>query len=354
MAERSGELSGENAANADDNINEAATTETSSKIDLTDNDKEIETKVDAAADNPEKIRANIKETRSEMTETINAIEEKLSISNISEQVKAEVSEYVGETIQTAKNTVYDATISRAGNIMRYVNKEINEFGESDTAKTLSRNPVALGLIGLGLGILFLGSKKKTHSKNRHQKDYDYDYDIDERDYNRSFSSKSGNSTFSSAQIKVSDVAGKVSDTVSGAASTVSDKVSSVAGAVGETFSSAAGAVSETFGDVTKKAYKQAGKAGATAQDFAGSAQDQYEHYMEKNPLAVGAVALALGAAVGFAFPSTRIESKYMGEARNNLLQKAEETARDAVEKVQQVAGQVTDTVKEEAKNQGLT
>ena len=354
MAERSSELNEEITATADENTNGTALTETSSKIDLTDDNNEIETKADTDSDNPDQIRANIEETRSEMTETINAIEEKLSISNISEQVKAEVSDYVGETIQTAKNTVYDATIARMGNIMRYVNKEVNEFGESDTAKTLSRNPVALGLIGLGLGILFLGNSKKTHSKkHRHQKDYDHNYDIDERDFNRSFSSKSGKSSFASAQSKVSDAAGKVSDTVTGAANTVSDKVSSAAGAVGETFSSAAGAVSETFGDVTKKAYKQVGKAGASAQDFAGSAQDQYEQYMEKNPLAVGAVALVLGAAVGLAFPSTQLESKYMGEARNNLLQKAEETARDAVGKVQQVAGQVTDSVKEEVKNQGL-
>ncbi len=352
MAERPGELNREIIANTDDSVDEAALTETSSKIDLTDNNNEIETKADAAADDTDQIRANIEETRSEMTETINAIEEKLSISHISEQVKAEVSEYVGETIQTAKNTIYDATIARAGNIMKYVNKEVTEFGESDTAKTLSRNPVALGLIGLGLGILFLGSSssKKKHKKHRHQEDYD----VDERDYNRSFSLKNGKSSFSSAQSKVSDAAGKVSDTVSDAAGAVSDKVSSAAGAVSETFSNAAGAVSETLGDVTKKTYKQVSKAGATAQDFAGSAQDQYEHYMEKNPLAVGAVVLALGAAAGFAFPSTRIESEYMGEARNNLLQKAEETARDAVGKVQQVAGQVTDTVKEEAKNQGLT
>lgn len=356
MAERSGELNEEITADDIADANDATLTKTANQIHLTDQSVNKmttsgETTTDEISDDPDQIRANIEETRSEMTETINAIEEKLSISHISEQVKAEVSEYVGETIQTAKDTIYDATIARAGDIMKYVNKEVIEFGESDTAKTLSSNPVALGLIGLGLGILFLGSKKKKHTKHRHQENYDYD--IDERDYNRTFSSKSGKSSFSSAQSKVSDAAGKVGDTVSGAAGAFSDTVSNAAGAVGETLSSAAGAVSETFGDVRKKAYKQAGRAGATAQDFAGTAQDQYEEYMEKNPLAVGAVALALGAAVGFAFPSTQIEGKYMGEARNNLLQKAEETARDAVGKVQQVAGQVTETVKEEAKNQGL-
>lgn len=342
MAERSSELNDEIAVNANENVNHTSLTAASGDSDSTDeylSAAGTETKTDVISDDPDKIRANIEETRSEMTETINAIEEKLSVSNITEQVKAEVSDYVGETIQTAKNTIYDATIARAGEIMRYINKEINDFGESDTAKTLSSNPVALGLIGLGLGILFLGKNKKTSSTRRRHKDYDYD----ERDYNRSFSSGSSKSTLSAAQGTITDAAGKVGETVSGAA-----------GAVSETVSNAAGAVSETFGDVSKKAYKQVGKVGATAQDFAGTAQDKYEQYMEENPLAVGAVALALGAAVGFAFPATQIESRYMGEARNNLLQKAEETARDAVGKVQQVAAQVTDTVKEEAKNQNLT
>ena len=38
-------------------------------------------------------------------------------------------------------------------------------------------------------------------------------------------------------------------------------------------------------------------------------------YLEDNPLALGALAVAVGAAVGFAIPSTRYEGQLMGEAR---------------------------------------
>ncbi len=349
MAERPGEL-GEFDTVKVDRIPVVAT-EHLENVHL-ENSQEVTENI---SDDPDQIRENIEETRAEMSETLDAIQEKLSFSNISEQVKAEVSEYVGETLQTAKDSVseyvgetiqsakdsvYDATFGKVGDVMNYVDKGINEMADTKIVKTARQNPLALGLIGLGLGLLYFGGKKESHSKFR----YDESYEPDERNYRRGYSSTSGGqSTFSSAK-----------DAVSGAASKVGDSVSSAAGTVSETVGNVAGAVSETAGDVAGKAYQQVGNIGSKAQDFAGSAQDNYEYYMDENPLAVGAVALALGAAVGLAIPSTKVENQYMGEARNNLLQKAESTARDTVEKVQQVAGQVKETVKEEAKNQGLT
>ncbi|MEO8072387.1 MAG: DUF3618 domain-containing protein [Acidobacteriota bacterium] len=331
MAERPSELDEKTLMNVDEKHVVIKAAESSEKETNTDENTEV----------PDQIRANIEETRAEMSETIDAIQERLSFSNISEQVKSEVSDFVGETIQTAKNTVYDAVIEKVGFIMNYADKRINEISDTEIVKTARRNPLTLGLIGLGIGVLFFSfNKKNKKSKRSH---YRYDADYDERDYGRGVSSKDKKSPFLAAQSKVSDAAGKVGDTVS-----------SAAGAVSDTVSSAAGAVSDTVSDVANKTYQQVGNLGSKAQDFAGTAQDSYEHYMEENPLAVGAVALALGAAVGLAIPSTKIENQYMGEARNNLLQKAEVTARDAVEKVQQVAGQVKETVKEEAKSQGLT
>ena len=363
MAERSGELNREIKMDIDKTNDTAGTLEDAR---LANRQKEIilpedEEQTVPESDDPDQIRENIEGTRAEMSETIDAIQEKLSFSNISDQVKAEVSGYVGETIQTAKNTVYEMLAEKGEFIMKYADKRVKEIADTDLVKTAGRNPLALGLIGLGIGLLFLGGNKKKRSKFR----YDESYDDQNENYGRSFSSKNKKSKFEAAQNKVSGAAGAVgdsvssaasavSDTVSGAAGTVSSTVSGAAGAVSSTVSNAAGAVSETVSDVAGKAYKKAGKLGSKAEDFAETAQDQFMYYIEEKPLVVGAVALALGAAVGMAFPSTQIENKYMGEARNNLLQKAEDSARDAVGKVQQVAGQVTETVKEEAKNQGLT
>ena len=52
-----------------------------------------------------------------------------------------------------------------------------------------------------------------------------------------------------------------------------------------------------------------------------------------NPLAVGVAVVALGTAIGLAIPTTRRESRVMGEARDQLVAKGLELANDALEKV---------------------
>ena len=87
-------------------------------------------------------------------------------------------------------------------------------------------------------------------------------------------------------------------------------------------------------------------------------EDSFQRALRTNPLAVGAVTLALGAAIGLALRRPQRENQLMGEARDTLLERAQGFAQETVEKVQHVATEaqqtVTETVKEEAKSQGLT
>jgi ElaB/YqjD/DUF883 family membrane-anchored ribosome-binding protein len=362
MAERSSELNDE----MDERIAKAKTFDNST---VAFDDTRLETRStagslseqdsetpDETSDETEKLRTDIVETRSQMSETIDAIQEKLSFSNISEQVKDGVSEHISSALQTAKDSIYGATLGKVGNLMNYVNKGMNEVADTDMMKTARQNPLALSLVGLGIGMLLMNSyskKQVSYRYNRNDEDYDYDR---ETGYNRRemYSSQGGKSTFASAQRKVSGAAGQAYEGVSNVAGQAYEGVSNVAGQAYDGVSDVAGKVSDTVGDVANQAYKQVGNLGSKAKDVAGSAQDQYEYYMEENPFAVGAVALALGAAVGLAIPSTRVENQWMGEARENLMEKAEQTARDAIGKVEQVAGEVKKTVQEEVKNQNLT
>lgn len=70
-------------------------------------------------------------------------------------------------------------------------------------------------------------------------------------------------------------------------------------------------------------------------------------------MTLGMVALAAGALAGMVLPTTRVESEYMGEARNRLVDQAKSVAQDAVEKVQRVAGEAGQTLKEAAQKEGL-
>ena len=378
MAERPGELNEEETkirtTSASDTTDNVYLEKRSDDTDYSSGTEQ--TPSDEITDDTEQIREQIEETRSNLGDTINAIQEKLSFSNISEQVKEEVSEHISSALTTAKDSVYSATLGKvetffgatkgkAGTIMTYIDKGMDDFSKTGVGRSASQNPIALSLIGLGLGMFLVNG---FSSKKRVSYSYETDYDGEDNDYNDTdysskgktdYSSKGKRSTFASAQNRVSGAAGSAYKGVSGAAGSAYDGVSSVAGSAYEGVSSAAGAVSgtvsnvagtvsETVSGAASGAYRQVGNLGSRAKDVAGSAQNQYEHYMDENPLAVGAVVLAIGAAVGMAFPSTQAENRLMGEKRELLLQKAEESAREAIGKVQQVAGEVTNTVKEVA------
>ena len=70
-------------------------------------------------------------------------------------------------------------------------------------------------------------------------------------------------------------------------------------------------------------------------------------------MAVGAVALGLGAAIGLLIPETRQENQWMGEARDRVLHKAQETVQDVGLKAQIVAEEAIGAAKQEAEGPRL-
>jgi hypothetical protein len=76
-----------------------------------------------------------------------------------------------------------------------------------------------------------------------------------------------------------------------------------------------------------------------------------QRLLQRNPLAVGAVAATLGIAVGLAVPETRRENRLMGETRDTLAERAKDAAQGAVDKAKQVAGEAASQVAAEAARQ---
>ncbi|MFL6468042.1 MAG: hypothetical protein ACJ72Z_08815, partial [Pyrinomonadaceae bacterium] len=71
------------------------------------------------------------------------------------------------------------------------------------------------------------------------------------------------------------------------------------------------------------------------------------YYKEEKPLAIAAAAMAVGAAIGLAIPSSRYEGELMGEASENLRAKAGDTASELVDKAKQVASDASQVVSKE-------
>jgi hypothetical protein len=276
--------------------------------------RESETEDPVVSEETERLHSEIEETRENLGETIDAIQERLSLANLSEQV----SEKVSDVIESAKDSVYDATLGKAVKFMKQARDGVMH---TSAGRTVMANPIPFALIGAGAAMLIyngVGTKNKRRRAGYRTPNY-----VGSGDQERS-----------------AGLLDRASSSAGSAIDSISEKASGAYGSVTEmankTYSGAA--------DAANIAYEKVG-------EFGTAAKENLDHYIEEKPLAVAAAALAVGAAVGMAFPSTRYEGRLMGEARQNLMSKAEETASQFVDKAKQVASDVTEAAKKEIGSQ---
>lgn len=308
------------------------------------------------------IRADIERTRAGMSETIDALQEKLSPERIMEQVKEKVQEQAADALDSAKQAVKDATIGKAGKLMDNVSESVGyatrklgtAMDESTMLSTIKENPLPFMLIGAGLGWLAFNKRSSSRSDRYYKDRLRGDYrsipggsDRWERE-RRGFSGQYGQSEQygQSQQYGQSEQRGYVES--------AKETVSQVADRTQEAVSSAASNVRNAASTVADKTREQVNYLSEQAGEQARRAGDTFETVLRDYPLAVGVAALAAGAAAGLMMPSTRVEREYMGEAREQFVEKAQTLAKDTVHKVQRVAEEAGRTVQEEAQHQGLT
>jgi hypothetical protein len=222
------------------------------------------------------IRSEIERTRDDMTETIDAIQERLRPGNIVAEAKDRVREATTEKVRHMANRA------------------------SDVAERQNLLPAAL--IGIGAAWLLI-----NRSSNR----------------SRSYDSNGPawrNTEYSSSEDYYRAVGTQGSSYGSGA------DVSGMAGRAREVASEASG-----------RAAEMARQTGETVRYRTRRAQNQLQRAINENPLAVGAAAMVLGAAVGLALPETERENRLMGEARDTVLDKAQDMAKDAADRVKDAA-----------------
>ena len=72
------------------------------------------------------------------------------------------------------------------------------------------------------------------------------------------------------------------------------------------------------------------------------------------PLALGAIGLAIGAGIAAALPRSEVENNYFGGISDDLKDKAADIAGEQIENAVEVAANVVDAASAEARRQGLT
>jgi|EndMetStandDraft_7_1072992.scaffolds.fasta_scaffold02453_9 hypothetical protein len=85
-----------------------------------------------------------------------------------------------------------------------------------------------------------------------------------------------------------------------------------------------------------------------------TARDGLSELFRAQPLALGAIGLAIGAGIAAALPKTDVEDAYLGEASRTLKTEAAEIAGQQVEKATALANDVVEAASAEARKQGLT
>jgi len=374
----------------DDEISARTTYDTGATYDV--DASRVTDSEDTPTPETEEIRSQIEETRAGMSQTIDQITERLSPSNIKEQVK----EQVIEQYEEVKDTVREATIGRAEDMVRYAGETVEDV-RYGTMATIRANPIPAALTALGLGWLWMNRKSGQQNRGGGGRARYYEVGSDrgrgqyggrESYSSRGYDDRGGyTSRYSVPERGYYDERGydaggyrgqsgsmggtmdSIRGSASGAASQARDTAGNVVGQVRDTAGNVVDQAQETVSNIASGAQERASQVVDTVQDtasdvyergayYADRLEDRFQQQLSESPLVVGAISLALGAAVGLAVPNTRKENEWMGEARDTLVERATEVASQAVDKVQNVAGEVASqaqqTVKEQAKEQGLT
>jgi ElaB/YqjD/DUF883 family membrane-anchored ribosome-binding protein len=150
------------------------------------------------------------------------------------------------------------------------------------------------------------------------------------------------------------IVGKIADRASEVGHTVRETVSSAASAVGERASD----LGTQAGELTELARERVGELGVgvrrrardlgyTAKYRSREARGGIERLVEENPLAVAAGVAVLGLACGLLVPETEREKRLMGPVRDDLVNRAQVTARRVKDAAVEAGNELRESVREE-------
>jgi hypothetical protein len=149
-------------------------------------------------------------------------------------------------------------------------------------------------------------------------------------------------------------AGAIAEGVSNAASSATNAVAETLGSATDGANTATDRVASSAHDAQRALRDATGKVAQSGTAFANSAQANLAETFERQPLLVGVIGLAIGAAIATAFPTTRLEEEYVGETAAKVTKKFQTIAKQQGEALQKTASRTLDAVKDEAAAQGLT
>ncbi|WP_299673311.1 DUF3618 domain-containing protein [uncultured Roseobacter sp.] len=313
---------------------------------------------------PKEIEREIEDQRSDLTSNLEDLQDKFSLDTIVRQISDQFREHGGDMGRSISNQV-------------------------------KANPIPLALTGIGLAWLIFGDSQQPQPRHRASDDLDDDrYSSAEGEFHRNraergmpYTPPKTLSTRSSSEPswardhddedspsvanRLSSSAEAVKDKAADGAQSVKGGLASAGSALGDAASSAkstAGTatqsvkqglatvrhrIAEGTETLTEEGRKRVIAARQKAVEMRRSAArsmhqgtDAAVDFYDQQPLVVGALALAVGAALGGALPRTKAEDDLMGAQSDSLYDEAERILEEEKAKALSIAGSVKDEVKD--------
>ncbi len=283
-------------------------------------------------------------------------------------LKSELLEREAEARRVELAETFDEIRARAtpGHVLDQLVDYATDSGGTDFFRNLRdqtiANPLALSLVGAGLAWLILSNGKGTSSP----------YGATRRGRIRTYVASTRDRVSGAAQ-RASESAGSIAATARGArdaaletasqwresagsaASSLRDATSSTyehaRSRVGDTASALSGATSAVYGGVAQSAGRTASGMKAFASGTATTSRDVVD-FCRDQPLVLAGLGVALGAAVGAAFPSTEAERQLMGEASDDIKEQTRALAREGYETSRSAAESVLGEVQHRLRESG--
>lgn len=238
-----------------------------------------------AQKDPAELEREIDQTRAEIGDIVHALENKLS---------------PGEMIDTA---------------LGYVRGGGGEFF-SNLSNTVKANPVPTVLTSIGLIWMMAGQNRQPHS-------------------NVTTTGYASGSTGSSVKDNMKD---KLSSTTQGLkqqSASIKDKASQMSGSVSESLGNARTRASDTTRQASEK-----------LRGGANRARGGFNQLLQEQPLALGAIGIAVGALLAAAVPHTRREDEMLGEASDRVTGQLRSKAEEGYQKISAKGEEVAQQVKQ--------
>ena len=201
----------------------------------------------------------------------------------------------------------------------------------DLGEAARQNPLSAALIGMGVLWLFTGSRTAERAGE--------------------FVRRSG---FDRIPDAANDAFVSAWSTAKSGADSIGDRVTSATDALRDGSADAldsATRLGRGYADTASEYVSSMPGAGA---EMFETVRSNLSDIFRAQPLALGAVGLAIGAGIAAALPSSEVEAAYLGETSDTVKAKAAEFAAEQTARATTVAEGVLGAVSEEARRQGLT